>query len=156
MKKYNLSDIMNRAWSIRRMNGRIECSMSTALRQAWAEAKRPSYDIKRWFLEKNFSRNELFAMDGVDPALCGETEKAVKLMWRTDYGKIIRWIPKSCLMTDEDLAHDAAIAAAAAEDWKRRQARYNDLIAECRIHGIPARKGWRVATMKEKLAAVVA
>lgn len=38
MKKYNLSNIMKNAWAIRRMTG---CTMSTALRNAWTNAKAP-------------------------------------------------------------------------------------------------------------------
>lgn len=36
MKKYNLSQIMRSAWAIRRETG---CTMSDALRKAWASAK---------------------------------------------------------------------------------------------------------------------
>lgn len=38
MKKYNLSQIMKDAWYIRRMTG---CTMSDALRKAWASARAP-------------------------------------------------------------------------------------------------------------------
>lgn len=153
MKKYNLSKIMSRAWSIRRMNGRTECTMSTALRQAWAEAKRPALEIKGWFMSKNFTPNERLAIVGVDPVQIGETEKAVKLCWNTGYGKIVKWVPKSCFETEESREEELA---AAVENRKARQAKYEELIAECRANGIPARKGWRVATMKDKLAALSA
>lgn len=151
--KYNRSEIMTRAWSIRRMTA---CTMSTALTQAWAEAKKPSYEIVGWFMSRNFSSNERLAVFGVEPYRMSETEKAVKLCWATSYGKIIRWVPKSCLVTAESLAAEntAEKCAARLAAMKAREDRYNAMIAECRAHGIPARKGWRVATMKARLAEV--
>lgn len=150
MKKYNLSKIMTAAWGIRRMTG---CSMSTALKQSWARAKQPVFEIKGWFMSKNFTPNERLAIVGTDPVQIAETEKAVKLCWNTSYGKIVKWVPKSCFETDGSREADLA---AAVEAHRARQASYEALVAECRAHGIPARKGWRVATMKAKLAAVVA
>lgn len=54
--------------------------------------------VKKWFLEKNFTRNEIYAIQTTDEVrVQKETEKAVLLCWRTDYGTITSWIPKSCL-----------------------------------------------------------
>lgn len=155
--KYNKSKIMSRAWSIRRITG---CTMSTALKQAWAEAKKPSFYVKDWFMKKEFTRHERFAIDDAEPELVCETEKAVKLRWPTDYGAIVRWVPKSCLYTAEQLAEEIAAENTPEKiEERRREAqeredRYNDMITECRAKGIPARKGWRVATMKAKLAEI--
>lgn len=150
MKKYNLSEIMKSAWSIRRMTG---CTMSTALRQSWAQAKKPVYEIKGWFMSKNFSDHERLAIVGVSPILCRETEKAVNLCWNTKYGKIVRWVPKSCLGHEETTREESEANLKAGRE---REARYEDLIAKCRANGIPARKGWRVSTMKQRLAEVAA
>lgn len=150
--KYNKSDIMSRAWSIRRMTG---CTMSTALKQSWAQAKSPVYSIKGWFMTKNFDPSERLAIVGVTPELRRETEKAVQLCWDTNYGKIVRWVPKSCLETAESYEYELKEKTdACIEKIKERDDRYNALIAECRAHGIPARKGWRVAAMKAKLAGI--
>lgn len=54
--------------------------------------------VKRWFLEKKFTQNEIYAIQTTDEVkVQRETEKAVLLRWRTDYGTIVSWIPKSCL-----------------------------------------------------------
>lgn len=54
--------------------------------------------IKKWFAEKNFSKNELYAISTADePVVKRETEKAVLIAWTTDFGKIEKWIPKSCI-----------------------------------------------------------
>lgn len=153
--KYDLSNIMKNAWSIRRMTG---CTMSGALRQSWAEAKNSSYSVKGWFMSKNFTCSERLAIIGVSPVVLRETEKAIQLSWGTGYGKIVRWVPKSCLETSCGLKSENTVEKCAQrlEVIKAWQSSYEALVSECRAHGIPARKGWRVSTMKQKLAEVVA
>ncbi len=153
--KYDLSNIMTNAWRTRRMTG---CTMSEALHQSWAEAKKPSYSVNGWFMSRSFTDSERLAIIGVSPVSLRETEKAVQLSWDTSYGKIVRWAPKSCLETAEGLESEntAEKCAQRLEVIKVRQNSYESLVSECRAHGIPARKGWRVATMKQKLAEVVA
>lgn len=114
--------------------------------------------IKMWFMNKNFTPRKRQAMTGVEPETLRETEKAVQLCWATEYGKITSWIPKSCIMTEADLAAENTTEKC-AERMAAMQARedsYEALIAQCKAHGIPARKGWRVATMKQRLAEVSA
>lgn len=151
--KYNKSEIMKNAWTTRKATN---CTMSEALRKSWANAKAPEYFIRGWFISKNFTNNERIAIVGVKPELLCETEKAVKLCWNTEYGKITRWVPKSCLETAESFAAEntAEKCAARLEAIKAREASYEALIAECRAHGIPAHKGWKTATMKQRLAAI--
>ena len=153
--KYNLSTIMKNAWSIRRMTA---CTMSTALRQSWAEVKNPRYEIKGWFMSKNFSSSERLAIIGEKAIMIRETEKAVQLRWATSHGSIVRWVPKSCLETAESLTAEntAEKCAARLSAQKARQDSYEALITECRAHGIPARKGWKADTMRQKLAEVAA
>lgn len=151
--KYNKSEIMKSAWTIRKATG---CTMSESLRKSWTNAKAPEYSVKDWFMSKNFTSDERIAIVGVKPELCRETEKAVQLRWNTEYGKITHWVPKSCLETAESLAAEntAEKCAARLEAIRARETSYEALIAECRAHGIPARKGWKTATMKQRLAAI--
>lgn len=56
--------------------------------------------IKKWFMEKEFSASERYAIEtGDEPAVARETEKAVLLKWDTDFGTISHWVPKSCIET---------------------------------------------------------
>lgn len=154
--KYNKSAIMSNAWTIRRQIG---CTMSAALKKSWASEKASLrvFSIKSWFLNKEFSANERIAVTGVSPAMVRETEKAVCLSWNTSYGAVTRWVPKSCLektnLSEENTTEKCAARLAAIKD---RKDRYEVLISECRAHGIPARKGWKVSTMQQKLAEVAA
>lgn len=153
--KYDLSKIMTNAWNIRRTEN---VTMSYALKKVWAAEKVQPVSIKGWFMTKNFSDHERLAMIGAEQKTLRETEKAVQICWNTNYGKIIRWVPKSCLETAASYATEntAEKCAARLADMQARQASYEALIAKCRKHGVPARKGWRVATMRQKLAEVVA
>lgn len=154
--KYNKCEIMSNAWTIRRQIG---CTMSAALKKAWvfAKASLRVFSIKSWFLNKEFSANERIAITGVSPVMVRETEKAVCLSWNTSYGVVTRWVPKACLegttLSEENTAEKCA---ARLDAIKAREARYESLISECRAHGIPARKGWKVSTMQQKLAEVSA
>ena len=154
--KYNKSEIMSNAWTIRR---RIGCTMITALRQSWSSAKASVrvFSIKSWFLNKEFGANERIAIASVSPDMVRETEKAVCLRWNTSYGVIARWVPKSCLeaavLAEENTTEKCA---ARLDAIRESEARYEALISECRAHGIPARKGWKVSTMQQKLAEVAA
>lgn len=110
--------------------------------------------IKTWFMEKNFTAAERYAMVG-DPTVTRETEKAVCLSWNTDFGKIARWVPKSCIITDAEMAAENTPEKCAARlsAIQAREASYQTLIDLCKANGIAARKGMKVSTMKAKLAA---
>ena len=110
--------------------------------------------IKTWFLEKNFTSSERIAMTD-EPMVTLETDKAVFLTWNTDCGKISRWVPKSCIVTDADLAAENTPEKCAARlsAIQAREDSYMALVDLCKANGIKARKGWKVATMKAKLAA---
>lgn len=112
--------------------------------------------IKSWFYEKNFTAAEQLAISTSDaPAVARETEKALLLKWDTDYGTIQHWVPKSCIITDEALSAENTPEKCAARlaAVKAREDAYQDLIDLCKNHGIRARKGMKVSTMKAKLAA---
>lgn len=112
--------------------------------------------IKNWFVEKNFSSHELLAIAWCEPSVDRETDKALLLSWDTDYGKISRWVPKSCILTDEEIASENTPDKCAARLQKIQSINenYQALINLCKLHGISARKGMRAATMREKLKSV--
>lgn len=64
--------------------------------------------IPDWFLDKTFtSFGERYAWgNGDDPYIKRETEKAVLIEKRTDYGKISTWVPKSILKSPEQLRNE--------------------------------------------------
>lgn len=57
--------------------------------------------IKKWFLDKNFSQSEKYAMTVTEPKVERETEKAKLIKWDTEFGIISSWIPKSCIEIEE-------------------------------------------------------
>lgn len=80
-------------------------------------------EVKDWFLRKNFTQNERFAISTIKS-----------------------WVPKSCLVTDED--REARVKAA-----DEAAARYDALLDECKAAGIKGvRRGWRIETMRQRLA----
>lgn len=55
-------------------------------------------EVKQWFMNKNFSLNEQFiAENSYQNDVVKETEKAVQIKFSSDYGKMVKWVPKSCL-----------------------------------------------------------
>lgn len=116
MKKYNLSAIMKRAWDLR--TGRCgytrayKMSFSECLKLAWAQAKNGCIEVVKkiaaettsaikglsvasWFLRKNLTQNEVYAVETGDLSVTRETEKAYLVKADTDYGMITFWAPKS-------------------------------------------------------------
>ena len=53
--------------------------------------------IKKWFLEKNFSSSERYAIETGELQRIKETEKAIQFKCLSKYGDIVFWCPKSCL-----------------------------------------------------------
>lgn len=51
--------------------------------------------VAKWFVEKNYSRNEAQAMAETEATIERETEKAYLLKYNTEYGVITGWFPKS-------------------------------------------------------------
>lgn len=55
--------------------------------------------IKDWFLEKNFTQNERYAISTCnDIETKKETEKAMLFTFHTEFGTITKWIPKSVIV----------------------------------------------------------
>lgn len=113
MKKYNLSAIMKRAWELR--TGKWEyvkpysMSFSECLKLAWAQAKNGCIEtvkkvkktvvkglsVAHWFLSKNLTQNEVYAVETGDLSVVKETEKAYLVKADTNFGTITFWAPKS-------------------------------------------------------------
>lgn len=51
--------------------------------------------IAKWFIDKNYSSSERYAMSTVEPKIINETEKAYRLCFGTEFGEIVGWFPKS-------------------------------------------------------------
>lgn len=100
MKKINKSVLFKMAWNLLRIGA---CNtFSEALRAAWRVMKggrlSEAVRVKSWFMNKNFTQNERYAIScSDDPTVTRETEKAVLLKWVSKFGTITRWVPKSCL-----------------------------------------------------------
>ena len=61
-----------------------------------------SITVKKWFLDKNFSRNEAYAITTCRTAeIVKETEKAALIRFDTDSGTIQSWIPKAAMQVEE-------------------------------------------------------
>lgn len=68
MKKYNLSNIMKKAWELVKKAG---MTISSGLKKAWKEAKNTGKKIKM-----NVCRNEYFTVDTVTGKITGKTYNA--------------------------------------------------------------------------------
>ena len=52
--------------------------------------------IKSWFLQKNFTQGEAYAINTARSfKIERDTEKAILVKFNTDYGMIKTWLPKS-------------------------------------------------------------
>lgn len=114
--KYNKSLIMKKAWGM--YTGKCgwtkpySMSFSEALKLAWTQAKngcfkdadkKPAAEtidakingIAAWFLNKNFSHHERYALSVSDIAAVKETAKAYLIKAVSEFGVITTWVPKS-------------------------------------------------------------
>lgn len=114
--KYNMSEIMKRAWELAKKEARLEMKkakffIGEALRIAWKEAKSGACAIKEWFSDKlacEWGLSSIYSLEIV----CGikETEKAVYALCYTGYNRLgtkatrkCGWIPKSQIMNIKNL-----------------------------------------------------
>lgn len=51
--------------------------------------------IEEWFLKKNYSQGERYAIFLTDPIISKETQKAYFLVFKTEFGTIKGWFPKA-------------------------------------------------------------
>lgn len=54
-------------------------------------------EIKKWFLNKTLTQNERYMFNNGNSDIIAETEKAVKILVISEYGKFSFWCPVSCL-----------------------------------------------------------
>lgn len=110
MRKYNLSEIMKRAWELKKQ---FEVPFKAALKRSWEIAKEAvkkaekkvseirieNLSIKDWFLNKNFTQNERYAIkmaeENNEIIAVKQTEKALLLKANSEYGMLTFWAPKS-------------------------------------------------------------
>ena len=102
--------------------------------------------IKKWFLEKNFTQNQIYAIRLADETVVEkETEKAVFVVFKSEFGNISSWIPKSCLLTEEDIEE-------MKQQEETRENDYMALVNYAKSKGIKGiRKGLKKVTIIKKL-----
>lgn len=107
--------------------------------------------IKAWFFNKNFDANERIvincALMGNEVETIKETEKAVFLKFKSDYGTISSWVPKSCIDENSDVTETVPIRKA------NTGLVYNEMLVEfAKSHGIKGiRVGLKTATLISKI-----
>lgn len=109
MKRYNLSEIMKNAWTIKRAFHGM--TLSEALKKSWENAKEKAAkaknivkkhiqicEIAKWVLRKMDSNTFMALESGIavnDITLERETEKAIEISTEWNYGIKRIWLPKS-------------------------------------------------------------
>ena len=58
--------------------------------------------IKNWFLNNNFSDNERYLISVSTTNIEKETEKAILVNFKSDFGSFTSWIPKSVILTEPE------------------------------------------------------
>lgn len=146
--KYNLKVIMKRAWEIKKEDSRNIFSL--CLKMAWEEAKTPFvyYGIQSWFLYKNFDQNERYIIQRAEFSdelnVAAITEKAVKFIAHSDFGTFRFWVPKKCLITEEEIIRK--------EQALEKGLEYNrTLLQIAKNNGLRVRKGMKTQTLVAKL-----
>lgn len=105
--------------------------------------------IKAWFINKNFTQNERMVIETAQACdeitIERETEKALFLRAESDWGTLKFWCPKSCLMSEEEIA---------AESQKKNAGlNYNEsLVKFAKENGVKGvRTGMKTATLIQKI-----
>lgn len=110
--------------------GDYSACLALALRIVWAQAKAPRYTaVKSWFITKNFDQNERYIYEVEAFEVVRETEKALLLKWVSDFGVMSKWVPKSCMVTQEDAEKEFEQAA-------KRFNKYQQLIAWAKANDV--------------------
>lgn len=106
-------------------DGDYSACLALALRIVWQQAKTPQTHytaIKSWFINKNFDQNERYIYDIEPFQIKRETEKALQLKWISEFGVMTKWVPKSCMVSQEEAEMEFEQAA-------ERFNKYQQLIA---------------------------
>ncbi len=148
-----MKKVMVRAWEIAReavkkFGGKVKEFFQQALIMAWEEVKTMNSEhivIKSWFLAKNFTEGERYAISVSDLAIEKETEKAVFIKAVSDFGIIRFWCPKACLTSYEK----------EAKVIENKINKYEALINWCKANNVKGvRSKMRVETIKAKIEAI--
>lgn len=102
--------------------------------------------LKVIFLDKTLTQGERYAWStGDGPYISKETEKAVLIKNKTDFGTISFWAPKSALLTDNDLIKKSNII--------KKGLNYNEqLVNFAKSNGVKnVRKGMKTNTLIQKI-----
>lgn len=92
--------------------------------------------VKQWFIDKNFTPEERYAADVSDLTIIKETEKAVLIKFVSDFGTFTKWIPKSCLMTEEDYRIEREKEEKRIARFEEGKRKYNELIKFAKNNGV--------------------
>ena len=110
--------------------------------------------IKSWFLTKNFNQQEIYQINlaeaGGELDVINETEKAYRFAATTDFGTFRFWCPKSCVISDEELA---AQEKKLDEAFKRGLDYNQKLLQLAKDAGLKVRRGMRTVTIIAALTA---
>ena len=105
--------------------------------------------VKEWFIDKNFTQNEKYVIECGETSIEKETEKAYLLKWYSDYGFIIRWVPKSCIYTNEEYEK---VVAKKVEKIVNGLSYSEKLVEYAKANNIKgARIGLKTATLIQKI-----
>lgn len=102
--KYDLKKIMEMAWKLKKLNSAN--LFSECLKEAWVAAKTTTLDVKSWFMSKNFSNDEIFIAGCSEKSIVKSTEKALYVEFDSDYGRIYKWVPKTCFVTGMEVLEE--------------------------------------------------
>lgn len=98
--KEALAKGLRSAWALFKANGIVKTAETVAKAAATVVAagarEVAEVVVKSWFLNKNYSQNERYAISTANRTFIEkETEKAVFVKFDTDHGTIKGWFPKS-------------------------------------------------------------
>lgn len=105
-------------------------------------------EIKSWFVLKNFTSEERYVESVSDKEVIKESEKAVLIKFVSDFGSFTKWIPKSCLMTEEDYRIEREKEIERAKRFEEGKKRYGQLIKFAKENKV---KGIRIGLRKETI-----
>lgn len=106
--------------------------------------------VPEWFVGRELSQNERMAIHGDADGfvVIRETEKAVRLRNTTDFGNVFLWVPKSILISEDELRR---AAAEEAEHRARLDAYYSYLRQLAKDNGVKLGSVRKWAKIQAKL-----
>jgi len=116
------------------------------------EENKVELKVKQWFIDKNFTPEKRYAASVSDLTIIKETEKAVFIEFASDFGKFNKWVPKSCLMTPEEIEIERQKEIERAKRFEEGKRKYNELIKFAKNNGVKhVRVGLRKETIINKI-----